>query len=206
MLIVIMGKTEQKTELLSKSKNERITIEYVNEYQELSNFRRADAFFILQDKLDIEQIKLIKQPLFIHSVSATLLDLNMPFNVSRINAWPTFLQRDLWEVATRDENMVKNIFEQIGWKYVVIPDEPGLIAARIIAMIINEAYFTYEGRISTKEEIDIAMKLGTGYPYGPFEWAKKIGLQNIYDLLKALHKNSLRYSVAPGMEKELGYG
>ena len=43
-------------------------------------------------------------------------------------------------------------------------------------MIINEAYFTWEAGTSTKEEIDIAMKLGTGYPYGPFEWGEKIGL------------------------------
>ena len=47
------------------------------------------------------------------------------------------------------------------------------------------------------------MKLGTNYPYGPFEWAQKIGLSNIYKLLKALNKDSKRYYVAPAMEKEL---
>ncbi len=57
--------------------------------------------------------------------------------------------------------------------------------------------------ITTKTEIDLAMKLGTNYPYGPFEWAEKIGLKNIYLLLKKLSENDNRYAVAPAMELEL---
>jgi 3-hydroxyacyl-CoA dehydrogenase len=44
-------------------------------------------------------------------------------------------------------------------------------------MIINEAYFALEDNVSTKAETDIAMKLGTNYPYGPFEWGQLIGLK-----------------------------
>lgn len=203
MLIVILANAEQKTELLSKTCHQKVQIEYTDDYRELSNFKNAEAFFILQEDFNIHQNRLITQPLFINSVVATLPELKLPANVSRINAWPTFLQRGLWEVATKDKTMVKNIFEQIGWKYLLVPDEPGFIAARVIAMIINEAYFAYEEKISTKEEIDLAMKLGTNYPYGPFEWSRKIGLHNIYNLLKALHKNDVRYEVALAMQKEL---
>ncbi len=45
-----------------------------------------------------------------------------------------------------------------------------------MAMIINEAWHALAEEVSTKNEIDTAMKLGTNYPYGPFEWAEKIGL------------------------------
>ena len=69
-------------------------------------------------------------------------------------------------------------------------------------MIINEAYFALEEGVSTKEEIDTAMKLGTNYPYGPFEWAKKIGLKNIFQLLDKLHKTNLRYEPAALLKKE----
>ena len=69
-------------------------------------------------------------------------------------------------------------------------------------MIINEAYFTLEENVSTKEEIDIAMKLGTNYPYGPFEWSKKIGLKNIADLLKELFITEKRYQPAALLLKE----
>jgi 3-hydroxybutyryl-CoA dehydrogenase len=69
-------------------------------------------------------------------------------------------------------------------------------------MIINEAYFALEENVSTKEEIDIAMKLGTNYPYGPFEWCKKIGLKNIAALLAELSQTEKRYQPARLLLKE----
>jgi 3-hydroxybutyryl-CoA dehydrogenase len=69
-------------------------------------------------------------------------------------------------------------------------------------MIINEAYFALEENVSTKEEIDIAMKLGTNYPYGPFEWAKKIGLKNVVRLLTELSLSEKRYQPAGLLLKE----
>jgi 3-hydroxybutyryl-CoA dehydrogenase len=53
-------------------------------------------------------------------------------------------------------------------------------------MIVNEAFIALKEGVSTKEEIDIAMKLGTNYPYGPFEWAEKIGTERIKNLLSKL--------------------
>jgi 3-hydroxybutyryl-CoA dehydrogenase len=64
-------------------------------------------------------------------------------------------------------------------------------------MIINEAYFALDDAVSSKAEIDIAMKLGTNYPWGPFEWAEKIGLNNIYLLLQKLSLTNKRYQPAP---------
>ena len=69
-------------------------------------------------------------------------------------------------------------------------------------MIINEAFFALEEGVSSKEEIDVAMKLGTNYPYGPFEWQEKIGLQNIYQLLHNLSEKDKRYSVSPLLRKK----
>ena len=46
------------------------------------------------------------------------------------------------------------------------------------------------------------MKLGTNYPYGPFEWSKKIGLKKIYDLLTLLAKTNARYEPSPLLKKE----
>ncbi len=204
MNLIVSADDDQKSALVSKNKNEDVHFEFVKNQLELLSHKKTDAIFILDDDINLNLIKsLTTQPVFIHSVILTLNDLNLPCNISRINAWPTFLQNDIWEIATKKENIVKNFFEKLDWKYIVIPDEPGLISARIIAMIINEAYFTYGDGISSKEEIDVAMKLGTNYPYGPFEWAQKIGLSNIYKLLRALNKLSKRYCVAPAMEKEL---
>ena len=79
-------------------------------------------------------------------------------------------------------------------------DDYGFIAARIIAMIINEAYYALEENVSTKEQIDIAMKLGTNYPYGPFEWSEKIGIEKIYLLLEKLSVQNKRYTIAGSLK------
>ena len=84
------------------------------------------------------------------------------------------------------------------------PDIAGMITARVLATIINEAYYTLGAQVSTREEIDIAMKLGTSYPYGPFEWSAKIGLNRIYELLTELSTVDKRYIPAPLLTQEAG--
>ena len=69
-------------------------------------------------------------------------------------------------------------------------------------MIINEAYFAKDENVSTEKEIDTAMKLGTNYPFGPFEWAQIIGIRNIYALLKTLNETDPRYKPSTLLEKE----
>jgi 3-hydroxybutyryl-CoA dehydrogenase len=70
-------------------------------------------------------------------------------------------------------------------------------------MIINEAYFALEAGVSSKKEIDIAMKLGTNYPFGPFEWSEKIGLKKIITLLDTLSVSDSRYTPSSLMKKEM---
>ena len=72
-------------------------------------------------------------------------------------------------------------------------------------MIINEAYFTVQEGTAEKDAIDQAMKLGTNYPHGPFEWAEMIGLENVLDLLEAVYADTRdeRYKVCPLLKKEV---
>jgi 3-hydroxybutyryl-CoA dehydrogenase len=164
----------------------------------------ADIIFDLLFENTAERISCLKTFLpalvFINSVTAVLKTTQLPF--IRINAWPTFLHRNIieWTVLPQQPvEKVKDIFAQLGWNHQLVPDITGMISARIVAAIINEAYFTLEQGVSTKEEIDIAMKLGTHYPYGPFEWAELIGLKNIFELLDALQKEDSRYETAPAL-------
>jgi 3-hydroxybutyryl-CoA dehydrogenase len=70
--------------------------------------------------------------------------------------------------------------------YSIVPDKPGLVFPRILAMIINEAAQVFAEKIASLQDIDTAMKLGTNYPYGPLEWADKIGVETLYEILKSL--------------------
>lgn len=74
-------------------------------------------------------------------------------------------------------------------KIEVVQDEVGLVYPRILAMIINEAVFALMEKTATINDIDIAMKMGTNYPYGPFEWADEIGLDDIYAVLSGLQRS-----------------
>jgi 3-hydroxybutyryl-CoA dehydrogenase len=71
-------------------------------------------------------------------------------------------------------------------------------------MIINEAYFALSEGVSTKAQINIAMKLGTAYPYGTFEWSERIGLQNIASLLLKLSRQQKRYMPCKLLLQEAG--
>lgn len=161
----------------------------------------ADACLILDEKY-ISQKNETDKPIIINAVSTTLSELNTHKHVVRINGWNGFIRRPTWEIAGTITQEVATICKRLNKQLISVADEPGLVAARSIAMIINEAYFAFEQGVSSKEEIDIAMKLGTNYPMGPFEWAKKIGVNNIYTLLAALSKTDNRYFPAASLKKE----
>jgi 3-hydroxybutyryl-CoA dehydrogenase len=69
-------------------------------------------------------------------------------------------------------------------------------------MIINESWYALNEEVSAKTDIDIAMKLGTNYPFGPFEWCTKIGEEKIIALLNELGKKNPRYLPAKLSEKK----
>jgi len=131
---------------------------------------------------------------FINAVVPTLEEIGYPF--VRINGWPGFLERKIHEVVVSKEAAVLlgGIYERLGREYRLVPDTPGMISGRILATIINEAYYTWEEEVSTREEIDIAMKLGTNYPLGPFEWGGRIGLEKVAGLLTVLSRKNGRYT------------
>jgi 3-hydroxybutyryl-CoA dehydrogenase len=167
----------------------------------------AACYIDLQFEKSAERIQQLKslEPaiIIVNSPCHTLQEL--PDSFTRINAWPTFLEKAVIEASSKKElvkPVIEKIFEGFGKKIEWTPDKPGFIAARVISMIINEAYLALEEGVSTKEEIDTAMKLGTNYPYGPFEWSKKIGLKNIYTLLETLSVLNKRYQPAPFLKNE----
>ena len=204
MQIIVLADDVSKEELKTKKIHNEAQLIFIEKFPEVHKYEAADAYFFIKDEIDIKDLSSLgSKPILINSTIHTLKERNLPENFCRINGWPGFLNREIWEIATRKEEPVKDIFRKLEWKYTMVTDEPGLVSARIISMIINEAYFALGEDVSTKEEIDIAMKLGTNYPYGPFEWSRKIGLDKIYSLLEKLSKSGSRYKIAPAMKEDL---
>jgi len=207
MKLVVVANESLKEELISVSPLANVEWVWLNSIDELNAKDDADAVIDLLFSNKEAELKLLKEflprPVIVNSVLLTLKEINHPF--IRINGWPTFLKREIAEAACSNEagKMAgEKVFSAIGRKVEWVPDIAGFISPRVIAMIINEAYFALEEKVSTKEEIDTAMKLGTNYPFGPFEWADKIGLKNVFDLLNSLSEKEKRYRPAPLLIKE----
>jgi 3-hydroxybutyryl-CoA dehydrogenase len=88
--------------------------------------------------------------------------------------------------------------QALGWEPVEIADLPGLVVARTLAMLVNEAADAVQHSVCTPEGADSAMKLGTNYPAGPFEWLARMGTARVVGLLEALdrHYRGERYRVS----------
>lgn len=204
MEIIVLAEENTRQEFIRKIHPAEIHTTFIENFSEIWDLQEADAVFLLKDGAESAGYKAFTgKPVFINSTIHTLKELELPGNFNRINGWPTFLKREIWEIATINEEAVKRVFEKLGWKYLKVADEPGLISARIISMIINEAFFALGEDVSSKEEIDVAMKLGTNYPYGPFEWSSIIGLKKVYSLLEKLSTADGCYHPAPALKKEV---
>ena len=204
MRIVILATEEQKEEITStKNIGYENDLIFIKSVPEIKIYTEVDAFFLLHNRLPgFEPESILEKPVIINSVVHTLESVKLPANYSRINAWPGFLKRPIWEIASNNKTILGKVFKSLGWNILFVKDEPGFITARVISMIINEAYFALAEDVSTISEINLAMKLGTNYPMGPFEWQNTIGIENIFFLLKKLSETNKRYLIAPLLEDE----
>ena len=93
----------------------------------------------------------------------------------------------------------------LGWNPVVLADAPGLVVARTVAMLVNEAADAVQQGVCTADGADAAMKLGVNYPAGPFEWLARWSAGGVVGVLQALdaHYRGERYRVSPGLRRQL---
>ena len=197
MLFIVKG-TQTQLEELKKDADANINWMLMDELVD----QPADAYFFFDEASFISKAFPTDKPVFVNSVIHILREMNLPANALRINGWPTFLERKDWEVAGNINDAAVQVLKLLNKEILPVADEPGLVAARIIAAIINEAFFALQELVSSRAEINSAMKLGTNYPFGPFEWAEKIGLKNIQQLLLTLSKTDERYLPADLLTSE----
>jgi 3-hydroxybutyryl-CoA dehydrogenase len=97
-----------------------------------------------------------------------------------------------WEHAAGFWNALKQ-------NIVTVADSAGLVRARIVCGIINEAFSALQENIASPRDMDLAMKLGTNYPHGPFEWGDLLGLGTVLGVMEGLYAEwrEDRYRPAP---------
>lgn len=110
-----------------------------------------------------------------------------------MNCLPGFIERNLAEISlldAGDKQKMESLMKRLGWEHRLVEDRVGMVTPRIIFMIINEACYTLQEGTATMKDIDTGMKLGTNYPFGPFEWADRIGVKHVYETLEAVYQDT----------------
>ena len=131
--------------------------------------------------------------------------VSAPGRLIGLGALPSLLQGSLLEFAPSpmsDESTItaaKEFAGALDKEPAIVQDSVGLVLPRIICMLANEACFAMMEGVAQGTDIDTAMKLGTNYPYGPLEWAERIGLRQVHAVITSLHRSygEERYRVAP---------
>ena len=93
-------------------------------------------------------------------------------------------------LLTSDETVdrVKELITSFGKLPIVVrKDVPGFVANRFLMPMLIEAARLLEEEVASKEEIDLLVKKGIGFPIGPFELGDLIGLDVGLDVISYMH-------------------
>jgi 3-hydroxybutyryl-CoA dehydrogenase len=143
------------------------------------------------------------------SVTVTVTEqsgwIGSPTRLIGVGALPSLLDGSLLEFASSPSTdgtsvaAARDFAGAIDKEAAFVQDSIGLVLPRILCMLANEACFAVMEGVATGSDIDTAMKLGTNYPNGPLEWTDKIGLRQVYAVMKAMADSfgEDRYRVAP---------
>lgn len=219
-LILLVGRSPLYTELKENLANSGYR---VASWEELDESRDQIRMAVEVTNLDLEWKKSVIQrldqalapniPIVTTSLAITATEAaswtQYPNRVCGFGTFAPLAERHLLEVApalqtsANTVEQVERLLQSLGKSTAVVEDEVGLVFPRVLSLIINEAVFTVMDGTATPEDIDIAMKKGTNYPYGPLEWADRIGLDEVYAVIRGLYRDLAeeRYRVAPLLRK-----
>jgi len=214
MNIIVVGSKDQADLIRSKIKGNHILL--FSGFLSESHVEKADIVFdfsVDENPEALEQYSNYpEKAVFLNAVTFSLAEQavyqsEIKCKLFGFNGHPTFIERAILEVSMykgEDRNHLKSLMNELGLANEVVDDRVGMVTPRIIAMIINEAYYTVMEGTATREDIDLGMKLGTNYPMGPFEWVGKWGIHNVYEVLEALFEDTKdeRYKICPLLKKE----
>ena len=85
----------------------------------------------------------------------------------------------------------------VGKEPITAPDKGGFIVNRLLVPYLLDAIRCLEEGLGTAEDIDKGMKLGCGYPMGPFQLLDFVGLDTTYFIANILFEEFRETRFAP---------
>jgi len=101
---------------------------------------------------------------------------------------------------TTSDDTYQQVFafaQSLGKEPITAPDKPGFIVNRLLVPYLLDAIRSYEHGLGTIEDIDKGMKLGTGYPMGPFTLLDFVGLDTTFYIANIMFEEYREPAYAP---------
>jgi 3-hydroxybutyryl-CoA dehydrogenase len=94
--------------------------------------------------------------------------------------------------AEASAQRVEELARSMGKTSIRVKETPGFIVNRVLTAMMNEAINLYEEGAASIEDIDTAMRLGAGFPLGPFRLADLVGLDTYQHTCDSIHRETGR--------------
>jgi 3-hydroxybutyryl-CoA dehydrogenase len=196
------------------TKKQKITEDQANEYRgrvhgtlDLQEFRDRDLVIeAIIENLDLkkplfkELDQIVAKDSMIASNTSSLPIIEMAAVTSRqdrvagihfFNPAPVMkLVEIVRTISTSDETVeeLRAFAQSLGKTPIVAKDTAGFVVNFLLIPYMLAAVRMYENGTATKEDIDTGMKLGCGYPMGPFELLDYVGLDTTLYAAEAIYK------------------
>jgi 3-hydroxybutyryl-CoA dehydrogenase len=137
------------------------------------------------------------------SIDYISIDTPKPENCIGMHFFNPVRKMDLVEIVVgektskRTKDVIIKFAKDLGKIPIMVKSSPGFIVNRLLLPQINEAAKLLEEGVASKEDIDLATKLGLNHPMGPFELADFIGIDICVSILEVLSKELKDVTIKP---------
>jgi len=211
--VLLVGSPQRTEELKKRAWKNCLFVDFIQTTLEELALQAADVDVVIDLNLDEQPLRInaykdLDIPVIVSSLRVQLAEMvalaegEMNCQLIGMNCLPSFIDRNVIELSlyhSANKTDLEALMTGFGQDFQLVEDRVGMVTPRILFMIMNEACYTLQEGTANIEDIDLGMKLGTNFPFGPFEWANRIGIDEVYLTLDAIYEDTRdeRYKICP---------
>ncbi len=138
-------------------------------------------------------------------IAASTTRMDRFLGIHFFNPAPVMSLVEIVSTVATDPDVVArctDLMRELGKKPVQCTDRAGFIVNALLFPYLNNAIAMASSNYASIEDIDIAMKLGCGYPLGPFELLDVVGLDVSLAIVNTLYREFREPGFAPQAQLE----